>query len=353
MENRPLNSVGSLSESVPEGHQILAPCVSAGFADSLISKALKGRQKNSRQNIVKAVVLLFLPFAFCLSPFAQQAQQSNQNASIEAGRRIYVGSCSMGYCHGLNGAGGGGPKLAGRKLSARYLTQVISNGVEETTMPAFKDRLTKEQLADLIAYLQTLTTATASESTSEPAAQEHLPTSGNKPSNQSETAASSKPVVSTVTKEDQEFMGNAANGRELFFGNTVTDNCRVCHTVKGIGGHIGPDLTSLTAKPAKEILQSITSPHATVDGKYATFVVTLRNGQKFTGVKRDEDQMTIRLYDISSLPPVSRSFLKSEVAKTESLKTSPMPSGYDKKYSRQQLLDLVGFLKTGGTGEIR
>ncbi len=296
---------------------------------------------------------LALPFAFCLLPFALQAQQSNQNASIEAGRRLYVGSCSMGYCHGLNGSGGGGPKLAGRKLSVRYLTQVINNGVEETTMPAFKDRLTKEQLADLIAYLQTLTTANANESTTEPGAQEHLPTSGNKAAAQSETAASSKPVAVAITADDRELMGNAASGRELFFGTNETTNCRVCHTVKGIGGLIGPDLTSLTARPAKEILQSIASPHTAVDAKYATFVITLRNGQSFAGIKRDEDQTTIRLYDTSSLPPVSRAFLKSEVAKTETLKTSPMPADYAKKYSRQQLLDLVGFLKTADSGEAK
>lgn len=293
--------------------------------------------------------VLALPFAFCLLPFALSAQQQSQNASIEAGRRIYVGSCSMGYCHGLNGAGGGGPKLAGRKLSVRYLTQVINNGVEETTMPAFKDRLTKEQLADLIAYLQTLTTAGPTESAAE--AQEHLPTTGSKSATQTESAASSKPISAVITSEDRELMGNAANGRELFFGTNETTNCRVCHTVNGIGGRIGPDLTPLTSKPAKEILQSITSPHDSFDGKYATFVITLRNGQSFAGIKRDEDQMTIRLYDTSSLPPVSRTFLKLEVAKTETLKTSPMPADYDKKYSRQQLLDLVGFLKTAGANQ--
>ncbi|MGE0887202.1 MAG: c-type cytochrome [Blastocatellales bacterium] len=297
--------------------------------------------------------VLALPFAFCLLPFALSAQQQSQNASIEAGRRIYVGSCSMGYCHGLNGAGGGGPKLAGRKLSVRYLTQVISNGVEETTMPAFKDRLTKEQLDDLIAYLQTLTTASATDSSTEPAAQEHLPTSGNKSAAQSETAASSKSIAVAITAEDRELMGNVASGRELFFGTNETTNCRVCHTVNGIGGRIGPDLTPLTSKPAKEILQSITSPHDAVDGKYSTFVITLRDGQRFAGIKRDEDETTVRLYDTASLPPVSRTFLKSEVAKTETLKTSPMPDGYNKKYSRQQLLDLVGFLKTGGSGEFK
>jgi putative heme-binding domain-containing protein len=253
----------------------------------------------------------------------------------------------MGYCHGLNGAGGGGPKLAGRKLSAKYLTQVITEGVPETTMPSFKDRLNKEQLATLIAYLQSLSSAPATESKEEPVAQEHLPTSGKKAEAKTEMAAAAKPI--TITAEDRALMGNAAAGRELFFGTNETTNCRVCHTVAGVGGKVGPDLTDLAAKPAKEILQSITTPNASVDEKYAAITIMLKDGSRFTGVKRDEDETTIRLYDTSSLPPVSRAFLKSDVAKTESLKTSPMPDHYGTKYSRKQLLDLVAFLKTAAT----
>ena len=49
-----------------------------------------------------------------------------------------------------------------------------------------------------------------------------------------------------------------------------------------------------------------------------------------------------------ALPPVSRAFLKSEVDKTEKLKTSVMPDYYGTRYSRKQLLDLVAFLKTAG-----
>ncbi|MEO6725349.1 MAG: c-type cytochrome [Blastocatellia bacterium] len=304
----------------------------------------------NRRRLAFAVVL---SFAFCLLPFALRAQQKpDQKTIIENGRRIFSGSCSMGYCHGLNGAGGGGPKLAGRKFSARYLTQVITEGVPETTMPGFKNNLSKEQLANLIAFVQSLATVNATESTGSgeaPAVQEHIPTSGKKAEAKTEMAAAASPI--NITKEDRELMGDAAAGRALFFGANETTNCRVCHTVVGIGGKVGPDLTGLAAKPANEILQSITAPHAAVDEKYAAVTITLKDGSHFTGVKRDEDETTIRLYDTSSLPPVSRAFLKSEVAKTEKLKTSAMPADYGAKYSRKQLLDLVGFLKTSGTNQ--
>jgi len=263
-----------------------------------------------------AVIVLFA--AVYLLPAASAQDQSTK---IEAGRQIFIGSCSVGYCHGLGGVGGGGPKLAGRKFSVRYLTQVINEGVPETTMPGFKNNLSQEQLGNLILYVQSLATSTETQS-NQPAAQERL-------------------------SEDRELMGDAAAGRTLFFDSSSATSCIVCHSIGGRGGKIAPDLGEIAAKPAKDILQSISEPSANVDGKYATLALTLKDGSRFTGVKRDEDTATIRLYDTSSLPPISRSFLKAEIAKTETLKTSAMPADYTTKLSRKQLLDLVGFLKTG------
>jgi len=105
-------------------------------------------------------------------------------------------------------------------------------------------------------------------------------------------------------------------------------------------------LTGLAGKPPREILQGIVAPHAAIEERYATITITTRAGEKFTGVKRDENETMIRLYDTSTLPPVSRAFLKSEATKIERLNTSAMPADYASKYSLKQLLDLVSFLKS-------
>ena len=293
---------------------------------------------------LKQLLALVLTIFFFQTPLSSAKQEPAAN--IEAGRRIFTGSCSMGYCHGLGGVGGGGPKLAGRKLSAKYLTMVISDGVPQTAMPGFKNNLTQEQLGNLILYVQSLASSNATESNQPVNVQDHLPTSGNKAAAPSETAAAPKPI--TFSAEDRELMGDASAGQKLFFDPAQTNSCRVCHSIGGRGAKIGPDLTDIVSKSAKDILQSISEPNARVDEKYAALTVTLKDGSKITGVKRDEDATTIRLYDTSSLPPISRSFLKAEIVKTETLKTSAMPADYGTKYSRKQLLDLVGFLKTAG-----
>ncbi|HKQ78880.1 MAG TPA: c-type cytochrome [Blastocatellia bacterium] len=312
--------------------------------------------------IPRAFVFLFLAFALCLSSFdlslgSRAAQpQSSQNL-IEAGRRIYQGSCGMTYCHASGGIGGGGPKLRDREFSAEYLTHLITEGIPGTSMPAFKESLTNQQIAQCVAFILSLSPKKgAAKAKSDPptqpqASQPQAQTidshpNGAAPKTEPAPPPTPEPVKSNVAINDSfDIRGDIEAGRSLFFDSAETRNCRVCHTTQNRGGHIGPDLSELTRRPPREIMQGIVAPHTAIDEKYATITITTRAGEKFTGVTRDEDTTIIRLYDTSTLPPVSRAFLKSEVAKTERLNTSAMPADYASKYSFKQLLDLVSFLK--------
>ncbi|MGH9755713.1 MAG: c-type cytochrome [Blastocatellia bacterium] len=252
-----------------------------------------------------------LPACFDLSSGSRAAQPQSAESQIEAGKRIYLGSCGMTYCHAAGGVGGGGPKLRDREFTAEYLTHLITEGVPGTAMPAFKDSLSKQQIAHCIDYIFSL---------------------------------SSKKGVAIDDSFD--IRGDVEAGRSFFFDSAETQNCRGCHTARNRDGRVGPDLTGLAGKPPREILQSIVAPHAAIEERYATITITTRAGEKFTGVKCDENETMIRLYNTSTLPPVSRVFLKSDVAKTERLNTSAMPADYASKYSFKQLLDLVSFLKS-------
>ncbi len=309
-------------------------------------------ESRSRTILRRSLASLLLLSAFCLLisdlPLGS-AQTPNVRTQIEAGKRVYSGSCGMSYCHGSEGIGGGGPKLRGREFSPEYLTLLITEGVPGTIMPAFKSSLNKQQITQLVAYLISLSPSkgAAKPESGQPApvADPHL----NTPAPQPEAAP--KPPVETapsnvVTNDSSDLRGDAEAGRLLFFDSAEIQNCRVCHSVQERGGRIGPDLTALANRPPREILQSIVAPHSRIDEKYAMIAVTTRGGEKFVGVKRDENETMIRLYDTSSLPPVSRAFAKSEVAKVEKLNTSAMPGDYASRYSFKQLLDLVSFLKS-------
>jgi putative heme-binding domain-containing protein len=257
----------------------------------------------------------------------------------------------MTYCHGAGGAGGGGPKLRDREFTPEYLTLLITEGVPGTPMPAFKDSLNKQQVAQLVAYIISLSPkkgAAKAKSDPQPQAQTldpHL--NGAAPNTEPAPSRAPERVKSDVAINDSfDIRGDVEAGRALFFDSADIQNCRVCHTSQNRGGRVGPDLTEIAGKASREILRSIVAPHAAIEERYATITITTRAGDKFTGVKRDENETTIRLYDTSTLPPVSRAFPKSDVAKTERLNTSAMPADYASKYSLKQLLDLVSFLKS-------
>jgi putative heme-binding domain-containing protein len=222
-------------------------------------------------------------------------------------------------------------------------------------MPAFKNSLSKQQIDQCVAYVLSLSpkkgaAKAKTDGDAQPQSQAqtldpHL--SGATPKSESSPSPAPEGVKSDVAINDSfDIRGDVEAGRALFFDSAAIQNCRVCHTSQNRGGRVGPDLTELAGKPPREILRSIVAPHAAIEERYATITITTRAGEKFTGVKRDENETTIRIYDTSTLPPVSRAFPKSDVAKTERLNTSAMPADYASKYSLKQLLDLVSFLKS-------
>jgi putative heme-binding domain-containing protein len=313
--------------------------------------------------VPRVLVFLLLPFAFCLSSFglslgSRAAQPQSAQSQIEAGRRVYLGSCGMTYCHAAGGMGGGAPRLRDREFTPEYLTHLITEGVPGTNMPAFKESLSKQQITQCVAFILSLSPkkgAAKANNDPQPQSQASQPQaqtidphlSGAAPNSETAPSPSPESVKPNVAINDSfDIRGSIEAGRSLFFDSAETRNCRVCHTAQNRGGRVGPDLTELARKTPREILQGIVAPHAAIDEKYATITITTRAGEKFTGVKRDEDETRIRLFDTSTLPPVSRAFLKSEVAKTERLNTSAMPADYASKYSFKQLLDLVSFLKS-------
>jgi putative heme-binding domain-containing protein len=314
-----------------------------------------------RKIVGSGFAILFLVFMLCFSDFdlsigSRAAAPQSPASQIEAGNRVYLGSCSMTYCHAAGGVGGGGPRLRDREFSAEYLTHLITDGVPGTGMPAFKNTLSKQQIEQCVAYILSLSpkkgAASAKSGEQARALDPHL--SGAAPalskrteSPEPEPPAVPEPVKSeTAINDSFDLRGDVEAGRTIFFDSAVIQNCRVCHTLGNRGGRVGPDLTGLAGKPPREILHSIVAPHAAIEDKYATIIITTRDGEKFTGVKRDETPTTIRIYDTSTLPPVSRAFLKSEAPKIERLNTSAMPADYASKYSLKQLLDLVSFLKS-------
>ena len=103
---------------------------------------------------------LLIVLAVCTPPRTQAQSSSNKNtAAVHAGQDIFAHNCLQ--CHSVNeGEVRLGPSLYGEmrkpnpKKSAPEIRTILENG--KGKMPSFQDKLMKQDIDNLLAYLRTL-----------------------------------------------------------------------------------------------------------------------------------------------------------------------------------------------------
>jgi len=112
--------------------------------------------------------------------------------------------------------------------------------------------------------------------------------------------------------------------------------------INGAGGFLGADLSPYASKASIEDIRSaITDPNKDLDPQARTVLVTTREGRKFTGIARNEDNFSLQL---QSLDGTFHLLLKSDLANLEYQPKSLMPSDYGSVLSPADLNDLVSYL---------
>ena len=127
-------------------------------------------------------------------------------------------------------------------------------------------------------------------------------------------------------------VGNAAHGKELFYGDA---NCSSCHMVEGKGGRLGPDLTAVgTARTMESLVESVRSPSKRLAWglaestkefaqEYETVTVVTLDGQEIKGVTLNEDQFSLQMMDTTERLHV---FEKDKLRSIQKSRNSLMPS---------------------------
>ncbi|MBI2689419.1 MAG: c-type cytochrome [Acidobacteria bacterium] len=228
----------------------------------------------------------WLLIALLPSAFAQPGGALGTPASIARGDKLFAQGCSVGYCHGAGGSAARSPRLRGRSFERDYLIRVIRNGIPNTAMPAWGDRLTDADINDLSDYIQSLANAPVNVAAS-PATEAAA------------TPATEKPVD---TPDEHR------RGRDLFFDLTRESRCSVCHRLNGYGSIVGPDITKVSG------LKVTDGPQVLRYGRprsVRTFV--LKDGDRFAAVSVERTASFTRAYDLSATPPVLRNLLNTDV----------------------------------------
>ena len=296
----------------------------------------------------KRLAAILVVWAVCQADASESEVVLSDTDVINAGRRIFAQNCSVGYCHGKEGRAGRGPRLRGKKWDDEYLYRVTLKGIPRTAMPGWEGKLSHGEILSLVAYIQTLSSP-GSDAPDLPRPVEYEETvliaSGAEESEERPVSVAEVPLVGNGTGETA---GNSGRGRELFFDVTDDMNCAVCHRIDGKGAKIGFDLDRIAENTPRRIFRDIVLPNQRVEEAGRLFSLVLKDGEEARVLTVGESPTRLRVFDVSSFPPVTRSVRKEEIRFMTATERSAMPDSYARRYTLQQLLDLVTFIKSVG-----
>jgi putative heme-binding domain-containing protein len=139
---------------------------------------------------------------------------------------------------------------------------------------------------------------------------------------------------------------NLETGQELF----TKLACVTCHKLGSKGYAFGPDLSDVFSRYKQDraaVLLQILEPSKVIEDRYRNFEFELKDGDSLTGMvlKEDADTVTIQTGSADSL---IQTLKKTEVRQRKAQTSSPMPLGLLNALSKDQILDLLAYLETGG-----
>lgn len=126
-------------------------------------------------------------------------------------------------------------------------------------------------------------------------------------------------------------------GRELF--NLA---CAQCHTLFGIGGKIGPDITGGNRGDLDYLLQNIIDPNAEIPNDYRTTHVETKDGRSLTGVLARQTPRAITLATVTGPLDIAR----KDIARTRASVLSLMPEGLLAALNEEQVRRLIAYLQS-------
>jgi putative heme-binding domain-containing protein len=264
----------------------------------------------------------------CAALAAQSPPDLKDAKLVAEGQQVFVKNCSVAYCHGKEGTTGRAPALRDRAWTVKELRESISNGVPNSSMPNWDDKLSDRQIWAVTAYILSIASETA-------------PTAGTAPP----AAVPSSPPAPASSDLPESLVGSAARGEEIFFQQGER-GCAACHTIDGKGNAVGPDLSGSSRREARDLLRAIVLPRP--DPARPLLAITMNDGEKILGIKQEETAAALRVFDLGGLPPALRRLPKDRIQSAQPERRPAMPSRYGEMYTLRQLLDIVSYLKSSG-----
>jgi putative membrane-bound dehydrogenase-like protein len=135
-----------------------------------------------------------------------------------------------------------------------------------------------------------------------------------------------------------ELEGDVTRGLAVF-----KKKCAVCHQVGAVGHLVAPNLASVQNKSLADLLIAILDPNREAQPNFNVYNVLTEDGKVYTGMIAAESGNSITLRRAEAKEDV---ILRSNIEELVSTGASLMPEGLEKDLSRQDLADVIAFVKS-------
>lgn len=135
-----------------------------------------------------------------------------------------------------------------------------------------------------------------------------------------------------------ELDGDAVKGKEVY-----VKNCAICHQVRGkFGIAIGPDLGTVQNWIKEDVMANILDPNLSISSGFDMWNVELNNGETAQGIIFSETPTAITLRNNGKM---DRTLNRQDIKSIRAMNVSAMPTGLEKNIDKQQMADLLAFLR--------
>src|SRR5690606_18097999 len=117
-----------------------------------------------------------------------------------------------------------------------------------------------------------------------------------------------------------------------------------CHRLGDVGVDVGPSLVDVRIKPDVALLTDILDPNRAVEERWASYTLTTKDGRALTGLIAGE---TAEAVEIIMPGGLKETVTRDQIDTIETTGLSLMPVGLEGAISKQEMADLLAFLKAG------
>jgi putative membrane-bound dehydrogenase-like protein len=150
--------------------------------------------------------------------------------------------------------------------------------------------------------------------------------------------AGEREAVVAAFRDTLTLSGDVNRGRDIY-GST----CARCHSPQKGRPRTGADLSGINNKTKEELLVAILNPSVSIDPRFINYIVTTRDGRINDGLLGNETPGTITLRNADG----DVTILRKNIASIRASNLSLMPDGMEQSLSKQQIADLIAYLRGG------